>query len=83
LTKIIIYPLWELNFVFSNLAKYARVNGLTVTKVTNNNIDIDANDTPTDNGAIYHTMEVSQILSAGQKTAIQDIFKGLAFVTFA
>jgi len=81
LTEVIIYPLWEINFNFFNLAKYARANSFTVTKIENNVVDI-VNKTPTDGGAMYHKVIVSQTLSSGQKTAIQDIFKGMAFVTF-
>jgi len=82
MTIINIYPLWNLDFNFFNLAKYARINGFNVIKIDNNVIDKDSQNKVTDGGALYHTVTVSQTLISGQKTAIQDIFKGFAFVTF-
>lgn len=74
MTAITIYPFFgDVNL--ENLRLYALDNGLTITatETTTSNTD----------GTRSAKITVSEILTAGQKTIITDLFSGTAYIKFS
>lgn len=75
MTTLHIYPLFTSSVNAPNLRHYATSKGFTVLSQSSNVVN-------ENNASVKQVLVLQETLTTGQKTAIQNIFQGFAFVEF-
>lgn len=75
MTDVKIHPLWSYDIHPPNLIKFAKESGFTVLKYVSRLIEED--------GTSYLLISLAEILTAGQQTAIRNLFSGTAYIEFS